>query len=240
MLQQRAGQIIGRDHLARQVNCQDALGMGQYGPYAVGIVCDGCSEGANSEVGAKLAARYLVEEAGRLLGQQQPPEAVPNLLYAGLVRYLNAVLVATQPENRTSFVTDNLLFTVVGMIVSEGGGVVFTAGDGLTLIDNDLRQIDQENRPAYPAYHLVKDALPEDYAMPCAFDVQPIPMNWQQVAIASDGFEADLLPEVWCQTHPRGLQRRMNVWSNQEYRFQDDATIITIERLSAERDTDGE
>ena len=48
---------IGTEHLETGMNCQDYGFVGERSSY----VCDGCSEGKHSEVGAKLFC-YMMEE----------------------------------------------------------------------------------------------------------------------------------------------------------------------------------
>lgn len=229
-LQIRSGQIIGRDHTARQTNCQDGYALAITNTYTVAIVCDGCSEGQHSEVGAKLGAQYLAEEAARLLETGFCAHELPSLLHERMVTYLGKLAEVSSPRDRIAFIQSHLLFTIVGCIVTPKSSIVFTAGDGMVAVDDSVRCIDQNNQPAYIAYHLLKEALPYDYKLAYEFEVQPIPETWSRIAIASDGFEPELLSQAWHQSHPRGLQRKLIYWSNQEQRFRDDATIVTIER----------
>ncbi len=231
MIQIRTGQVTGRDHLARNANCQDTLAVRQVGPWMVGIVCDGCGSGSYSEVGSRLAVQFLADQAARLLAMDGDLSCLPDMLYRDLIRFLRGVVTLAAPNDVPRYVQDNLLFTVVGVIASVDGGVIFSAGDGMLVVDDVLDEIDQGNRPAYPAYHLVRDRLVSDDTLPTTFVSRPIPAEWERVAVATDGFEAEVLPNVWGIAHPRGLQRRMNVWSDKERRFRDDATIITVERL---------
>lgn len=229
-MQIRSGQIIGRDHTARQGNCQDGYALVVTDDYAAAFICDGCSEGKHSEVGAKLGAQFLAEETTRLLNMGFCADGLPPLLYERMVMYLDKIAEVSHPRDRVGFIHSHLLFTIVGCIITPKNSIVFTAGDGMIAVDDTVRCIDQKNQPAYIAYHLIKEELPQEYQLADGFDVQPLPEAWQRVAIASDGFEPDLLPKAWNQTHPRGLQRKLIYWSNQEQRFRDDATIVMIER----------
>jgi len=228
-LQVRMGKVIGRDHLARRANCQDAGGYTQVGDTWVGVVCDGCGSGPQSEIGANLAAQYLIEDASRLLKLENDLQQMLGLLHNHLIDYLTVVATVSQPSNFAEYVQRNLLFTVVGFIVSPDGGIVFAAGDGLVTIDDEVLALDQSNQPDYPAYHLIPNALPSDYQLPTVFQTWRVEPDWQRLAVGTDGFEVKLLPDVWEQRHPRGLQRKMNVWSDRHHCFRDDATIITAE-----------
>jgi hypothetical protein len=229
MITIRAGQIIGRDHMARQVNSQDSYTVLQTERFAAAIVCDGCGEGRRSEVGAALASEFLAELALALLNEGQPISALPDLLYGGALGFLRGLLKLARPSHPVRFIHDHLLFTVLGIITDGEAGVIFAAGDGLIAIDEQVTRRDENNRPSYLAYHLL-----EGCDIPMGFDVVSLPPGWTRAAIASDGFEPELLPQVWGVTHGRGLQRKLNAWSNLERRFRDDATLITLERTRSD------
>jgi hypothetical protein len=231
MRRARAGQVIGRDHVLGGVNCQDAYALIEREAYTIGIVCDGCGGGKRSEVGATLAANFLASRATHLLEAGHIFADAPLLLYPQMIDFLRSMVSLCQPADAAAFIHDQLLFTVLGVIVSDEGGVMFAAGDGLIARDAVINERDEGNRPAYIAYHLFDDAALNGYIMPDGFDVYPLHPGWQRLALASDGFETELLPDVWGMQHPRGLQRKLNVWSNRERRFRDDTTIITVEKI---------
>jgi hypothetical protein len=225
MITLRAGQIIGRDHMTRQANLQDSYSVLQTERYSIGILCDGCGEGRRSEVGAALASEYLAGQAAALLNEGHAPDELPALLHERALGFLRGLLKIAQPVQPVRFIHDHLLFTVVGIIASEQGSLIFAAGDGLVVMDDRVLQRDEGNKPSYIAYHLLDGCERQP-----TFDVLPLPSDWTRAAIGSDGFEAELLPQVWGLAHPRGLQRKLNAWSNNERRFPDDATLITLER----------
>lgn len=228
--QVRAGQIIGRDHLLRQTNCQDSYALIERDHYIIGIVCDGCSEGERSEIGAALGAEYLSQRASQLLDEGTPTHALPECLYRDTLTFLENLCVLMPDPQRRAFVQKYLLFTVVGVIITPEMTLLFTAGDGLIAVDNFKAMIDQGNEPTYLAYHLVKSHLPSWYQLPPGFECHTMAQNWQRLAIGSDGFELELVSDLWGQAHPRALQRKLNYWSNQERRFKDDTTLIVIEK----------
>lgn len=226
-----AGTIIGRTHTMRQSNCQDAFSFAVAADYAAGVLCDGCGEGSASEIGAKLAARYLTQEAVTLFLKGAAPADLPGTLYPALIEYLGGLLNLqriSEMMGRQIFVKQHLLFTVLGFVLSKESGVIFTAGDGLVYIDGSLRKLEHGNLPPYPAYHLVAtDIIPFGFEV-TAFD----PGSLQYLGLASDGFDAELFDELHGLTrHRRAIQRKLNVWSNKEKRFLDDATVIWLERV---------
>ncbi|MBN1287114.1 MAG: protein phosphatase 2C domain-containing protein [Anaerolineae bacterium] len=226
-----AGTIIGRTHAIRQTNRQDAHALAVAPGYAAGVLCDGCGEGAASEVGAMLAARYLAQEAARMLGEGgAAPADLPGALYPALVEYLGGLLDLQRlvsVDARQRFVRDYLLFTVVGFVLNRDAGVVFVAGDGLASIDGAVCRFDYDNRPPYPAYHLLAAGGASSGFETIAFD----PAGLQDLGLASDGFDVELFGDLRGLVHPRAVQRKLNVWSDKERRFLDDATVIWVQRV---------
>lgn len=231
-IQARVGQIVGHDHMARRVNCQDGYALLQTDDFVIGVVCDGCGEGKHSEIGAKLAAQYLAGQILSLLEEDVPLAEMPALLHTRLIAYLDELVQVSKPLQPLQFIKENLLFTTLGVVCNKEDSLLFAAGDGTILIDETLHRINQNNQPMYIAYNLIEPELLGDFIMPEGFEVYPCDSSWQRLAIASDGFDEDLFPKVWGQKNVRGLQRRVNVWSDRERRFRDDATLITVERLA--------
>lgn len=233
---------VGRDHLLQFKNRQDACltfdGQVSNRKVAIGIVCDGCSEGINSETGALLGTNFLIREIKVLLEQGVPIKVIPNVLYPRLVEFLSHLVSGyyfDNPADRVNFIKNTLLFTVVGFIAKEDVSIIFYAGDGTLVIDDLIRHLDSSNRPSYPAYHLVdRKMLESPTPLPATFDTIPLlTKQIKRLAIGSDAWkdEPKLLKEIWGFKHPSGLQRRLNQWSKTDKRFKDDVTIITLEFL---------
>jgi hypothetical protein len=183
-------------------------------------------------VGATLGAQFLAHQALQLAAENVPLLEMPALLHERLIGYLDHLVNLTQIQQRVEFIHQHLLFTVIGVVITPQGGVIFHGGDGLLLLDEQAFSINQHNQPNYVAYHLIRDYLTEAYVPPPHFEVYPLEPTWQRVAIATDGFSEDLLPSVWGIQHGRGLQRKLNVWANQDRRFRDDATVIAVEKVN--------
>ena len=236
---------IGRQHLINFTNCQDAcfLYQGEFDeqPLIIGIICDGCSEGEASEVGARLASEFLIREALHLFQKSVPVEVIPGVLYSTLVEFLRNQVHAGHAffnsQDQVNFIKNNLLFTVVGIIATPSKCVVFITGDGTIVINDEVIIVDANNTPSYPAYHLVDRSKLNTNAseLPTSFDIYDIDMETiGRVAIGSDAWhhEQDLLEEqIWGFKNSAGLQRKINVWSKSEKRFSDDVSIITVELI---------
>lgn len=238
----RSGVISGRDHRIYYQNCQDALAVreitiaGQ--EYIIGAVSDGNGEALHSEVGANLLTQFVVNEVPLLLAGEVPIDEIPSALYPRAVGYLRSVassMYFTNPKELVAFVKEHLLCTLLGFVISAQQGVIFSAGDGVVVVNEEVNLIDQGDEPTYLGYHLVDRRFLQETAssLPQAFDVWAlVTADLQRLAIATDGLtrEPDLLDKIWGFTHPRGLQRTMNVWSKKEKRFWDDAAMIVLER----------
>lgn len=227
----RAAHVTGRDHTLSQRNRQDSHTLIETDEYVIGVVCDGCGEGTRSEVGAALASQFIAGRAADLLHAGICPLRLPPLLYRATVDFLKELLDLVRPTNLKQFSMDHLLFTVLGVVITPTAGAIFAAGDGLITIDNQVYQRDENNCPSYIGYHLFPPtSLAGSRPLECEFDVYPLGPDWRRLAIASDGFELELLPGVWGLKQPRALQRKFNVWSDQDHRFRDDATLLLMER----------
>lgn len=241
MYQIRKGIRQGRGHVLGDQNCQDALaidsGILNNAPFVIGVIADGCSEGKASEVGANLAANYLTAQIYYLLSRNVPPSVIPSVLYGdllGMLKDMTGRYNFRHPAQRVNFIKDNLLFTAIGFIITPSESVVFAAGDGVIVINDEVIERQQDNKPTYIAYHMIERQYLEESAsaLPQGFDVYNLDMvSLQRLAIGSDAWfgERELLDQVWQHTgHERKLQRQMNIWSKNK-RFYDDASIVTLE-----------
>jgi len=247
----RKGTHVGRGHLLGLTNRQDASGVYEGECHdqhtVIGVICDGCSEGHASETGATLATGYLIREIYWLLQCGMSPSEIPAVLYARLRDFLGQFLRLYQfnsEADRVNFIKDHLLFTVVGFVVNDSDAVVFIAGDGTLIINDETKFIDAGNKPMYPAYHLVDRTMLEKEAaeLPTSFDVySPNRLDLKRLAIGSDAWsdERTLLTDIWGLKNPAGLQRMLNRLSNQRH-FVDDVTIITCEVVNDQPKTEEE
>ena len=163
-----AGGTVGRDHRHALKNSHDAWFVEQRGDVIVALVCDGCSSGPHSEVGAKIAIRIWADELFRLLGPGWSP-TIPAVLADALGVVERRVLTAIDHtasymgENFAQILNDYFLFTVLGAFVHRESYAVFAAGDGIVLTTHDCgedgvyRLEAKDNKPVYPAYRLLRN-----------------------------------------------------------------------------------
>lgn len=230
---QTAG-AIGRSHLVSRRNGQDAYAAFTAEDFAAGIICDGCSEGVHSEVGAALASQFLINKIQQYhtfyrLSPFMMAEKLSKALDGYLVRLIQPYKFLNLPEI-THFVQHHLLFTVVGFIWTPETTAVFYAGDGTHVVNgedfHDTQYLNVGDTPLYPAYKMIPFAIPSGTLVP-DFEVRTYP-NVTRLMIGSDAWkdERDLLGQVFEQ---KRLQRWINRLSEREHRFSDDVSVIALE-----------
>ena len=162
------GSIAGQAHVAAGRNNQDAFCWVQDDAGLVAVVCDGCSSGAHSEVGAQIGARLVCQSLAALLAAERD---LPTLLERARMDVLARLrLLATAMNARAATssgsglvsdlsqsVLDYFLFTVVGVIVSITHATPFSLGDGLILLNGERRRLGPfvDNEPPYLGYGLL-------------------------------------------------------------------------------------
>lgn len=152
-----AGTVTGRDHMRAGKNNQDAFCWAAAEDVLVAVVCDGCSEGIHSEVGAQIGARITVDSFVHVFGKgvrQGDPWEQTRLR---ILRRVRAIAKLMGPHMR-QVIADYFLFTVVGAVVTRDLSVIFTIGDGVYAINGDVHRVGPyaNNAPPYVSYALVK------------------------------------------------------------------------------------
>jgi hypothetical protein len=176
--------VIGREHRRRGRGGQDAAAVVLVEGIACAVVCDGCSSGEASEVGARLSARWIATHAPRLRRDIDDDAALAEAVVAGLVAHLGRVVddlvgarvdagVAErlgEPEEheraRSAIVGSMLLATALVALIDtreNGRALVFGVGDGALFTGGETRLLDADvtrtadggGAPAYPAYRLL-------------------------------------------------------------------------------------
>ncbi len=165
------GSIAGRGHLAAGRNNQDAWATARSEHCLAAVVCDGCSSGQHSEVGAQLGARLIADAIAR---RYQPASAIDDLLenvrqqVAALLASLATALAAPRDAAGDQLaggrapgwrdvVTEHFLFTAVGVVVTSEVAQCFALGDGLVVLNGERWQLGPyaNNEPPYLGYCLL-------------------------------------------------------------------------------------
>ena len=152
--------IIGTSHRRLRYNSQDANVVLRAENIIAGVICDGSSSTAHSEVGAQLCARFVAHKCRELFSSS--PFDVEQLCRATL-HYLQQLTILNCADKIDEFVGDYLLSTIVGFVVKPDHTHLFWAGDGVIIVNDQLRIIDQDNRPRYLAYGLLGHEAGFDY-----------------------------------------------------------------------------
>ncbi|WP_437642527.1 protein phosphatase 2C domain-containing protein [Sorangium sp. So ce854] len=152
------GTVTGTDHVAAGRPNQDAYAFRAEGRCLVAVVCDGCGSGARSEVGAAIGARIVTEQVLAALGRGGDVASPETWEEArrGALAPLRAV-AAGMGGSLAEVVSTYFLFTVVGLAISGATACVFSLGDGLIALGDELLRLGPfpRDEPPYLAYGLL-------------------------------------------------------------------------------------
>jgi hypothetical protein len=196
------GSVRGTEHARLGRNNQDAVAACARNARLAVAVADGCSEGAFSEVGARLVVRFLTHRAceSARWGQELAAE-VTDALVAWLYT------LARGCGELEAFVQEQLLTTFLCAVARGDEALVFGVGDGVVQVDGATRVLDSgpDNAPPYVAYRM----LPLGGAPLTVHHEGPA----RRIALATDGMShgLTLLDGAFDWTNPHALQRRLNV-----------------------------
>jgi hypothetical protein len=160
-----AAAVTGAHHRRLGRNGQDAAAawtgvVAGQGAGAV-VVCDGCSAGASSEVGARLGAELVIAAAARELAAGGRASAIWASVHDHVLDALDR-MAASMRGDRTRIVHDHFLFTIVAAAYRGDEVAVWAFGDGAYAIGDRVRVLGSfpDNQPPYPAYALLGAAAP--------------------------------------------------------------------------------
>ncbi len=224
------GRVTGRDHLRAGRDGQDGYALVETVGLAAAVVTDGCSSGGQSELGARLGARWLAALVVRLF-DAAAPVAFAHVITRALVAHLRVTARSLSPGRTidAGIVGDALLFGFLVAVVTAKGAIVFGVGDGVVWVDGTATVIDPgpENAPPYPAYALLGATIAPTIHFHGAC---------RTVVIATDG-AGMLVPQLAAlATDPRLFQnrsllrKRLNVLAKGVHLWDD--TTIAIVRAS--------
>lgn len=250
-LKSRSGSVTGYKHLAKGINNQDYLfarAMTIHGTdYIFGAVLDGCTNlhkgnriYSKSEVGSVLLGDFLESEIPIILAANASLQDLPGVLFHRCVGYLGSLArmtVAGSPEMMWDFISRRLLTTVIGFAMNNETTTIFTAGDGMFIVNDEVTSIEQGKTPDYLAYQLWdRRRLPKDYELAEGFDVHTYQTaGVHRLAFSTDGLRLvwlenpEIIEEIWSHIPqaPAGLQWWLNGLS-EDGAFADDTTIIAF------------
>ncbi|MBK8900754.1 MAG: protein phosphatase 2C domain-containing protein [Anaerolineaceae bacterium] len=235
--------VLGRAHRLMQHNGQDFAAAAVPTPHiAIGIVCDGCGSKfvgngrttpSHNETGANLLGQFAITFLNeRLPGLPHPisPDALEALLadlHLAALTFLHHLTAHFPEATRREFIATRLLATLVGFVRTAETAVFFWQGDGFLVADGAICQLDSGNQPDYLAYQLLQPNTAQTNFQ-LAFVPNPEQIGW--LAVATDGWRAELLAQLEEPRSTLALQRWLNVQSQQRGQFDDDGAVATWHR----------
>jgi protein phosphatase 2C-like protein len=163
-----AGSVGGRLHRDRGLNNQDAYRILEADDHLIAVVCDGCSSGGYSEVGARLGPDLVIPSIVQTLRDWGPGEerlaslSFWNIVRGTALRRLDRLIAALDgPLAET--VERYFLFTVVGAVLTPEEACFFSVGDGVYAVNGEVIRLGPYpgEAPPYLAYGLF-DGLADD------------------------------------------------------------------------------
>ncbi len=223
-----AGTVAGREHTRLFRNNQDAWAAGTSEALAVLVVCDGCSSGARSEVGASLGVQWMADAVIAHDGDI----ALATLTLLGRLQQL-----AESSTDYHAFIAHHLLFTLVVAVITNENVRVFGRGDGVVSLNGELiiRDSGEGNAPDYLAYGLLDDSKPPSLDLWLEGEASAL----QSLVIATDGAVNALDLIAAAATKPvfarnaSWLQRQLWALSASSASLVDDATIVLLRKREA-------
>ncbi|MFA6588596.1 MAG: protein phosphatase 2C domain-containing protein [Patescibacteria group bacterium] len=161
------GTVVGKHHRLLGLNNQDTYRWFKTPEALVAIVCDGCSEGKQSEVGANIGAELILSAFQRQLSQipelPKPTEVFFERVRQEVLAEIR-VMCLMLGNSLTDTVVNNFLFTTVGAIVTPKRTLIFSIGDGVVGWNNLIEKLSPRpgNQPAYLGYGLFQP-LPKGF-----------------------------------------------------------------------------
>jgi hypothetical protein len=236
--------VRGREHARALRNNQDCAIAAVDDEIAIAVVCDGCSSGPSSEVGARFAAAWLARRVPEYARRGEPARAWIDDATAALLGALGGMARALAPRSNDlpRTVHDFLLFAFLAAVITRDRAVVFGAGDGVVATADRITILDAgpDNAPRYLSYALLAPEPSIGRASIATIHLDEPADALSAIVLATDGaaeLEGRALFEVACDDrylrNASLLQKRLVVMSENERRFYDDTSIAVIRRKEA-------
>lgn len=207
---------IGMEHVESGMNCQD---YGIEGGFT-SIICDGCSEGKHSEVGAKLFC-HIYEETYRKHKHYQMFEEIIQLL-------------GDDPKTLKDFMS----FTILTICEFIERWNISYCGDGYIILqDHDgnitFKELTDGEYPKYYVYNYIDKEHLKHYKDGVSFSQKTFSKEeYKKVGIASDGLRFILqadeeLKQEFIDCLKSGKEIKTKLFINRNHKiFRDDITIV--------------
>jgi len=184
------GSVSGSDHRRSDKNNQDAICCQETEDSIVAVICDGCSEGKHSEIGARLGANILVQLIHHYFSNcgSDPwrfHDALESSRIHTIARLRGLATLMSSEKDLIQLIIDCFLFTVVGVYIDNRVATIFSIGDGVHIVNDVVTELGPfpNNEPPYLAYGgLIKSSEKE-----LVFDLR------QQIFRGTDGINSILI-----------------------------------------------
>ncbi len=162
--------------------CEDFLGLYslkiQEKEAAIGIVSDGCSGGIDAHLAATLTCKLIRKVVNKGDFKGKTAEELGLEIARTFIQELSAA------QQHLQLTSNELLATLLLLVHYENQAFITVLGDGVVCIEEQIQELDHNNQPDYPIYHIQDDAAAlEQYLTQQSFVVE----NPQNIAIATDG-----------------------------------------------------
>ncbi len=188
-----AGSVSGREHRRLGKNSHDAYVIHQDQQKIITVVCDGCGSSDSSEVGSKIGSKLIVHIIKELLEKTSLINS-PDIFFERVRQDTLAqirIMANSMGDDLRQTILDHFLFTVVGLVVTEEKTIIFSIGDGLYVINEQIECLGPfpENEPPYLAYAIIKSAIKADMLDSLHFKInlEISTRNLRSCLIATDG-----------------------------------------------------
>lgn len=163
-----------------KIYCEDAAEFWQPAPgLVVALVSDGCSGGCNSHFASALTAKIIAKIVTTL-----QPQVVVSASEAGKFILKTFLKELCNAKKILGLLPHEILATLVIAVVYENNVWIAALGDGVIVLDDAITELNQQNLPDYPAYHLHEsEAEQEKYLFKQVFEKQ----DFTGISIATDG-----------------------------------------------------
>ncbi|MCU0393185.1 MAG: protein phosphatase 2C domain-containing protein [Thermoflexibacter sp.] len=206
----------------------------------VGMVADGCSSGKHSHFASALQCKLMRKIIySSYIDDRLSLQEIAIQLLSEFIKELKSF------HKQYLLPREELLSTLILLIYSAKRQQAYMTalGDGGVLINKDLYEIDQDNRPDYPIYSIDSK---EDELMAYFTEQEYFIENPSQIGIATDGifsfhysqqiheitesnFANFLMKDTSLKEHNNMIQRKINL-INTQYKAQpyDDIAVIRL------------
>lgn len=220
---------MGTLHKESDINCQDAIGSYEN---RLKVVCDGCSEGKHSEVGAKLFCKMIIDRYVNFVDKGKRFIDVPALITTVMDELVQ--LIGDNPEDIKNYLSFTIL--VAEKCPDSNYGYVYYCGDGYIIKEKDdyvsLDKLDCGEYPMYLAYNYIDGKYMKQYKDGVRIETLEFE-DVGNIGVASDGirFVAELeyddpLRKEFMDILASGKEMKMKLFFNRNAKiFQDDFSI---------------